>query len=975
MTDHSKTLFGELEERIEAFEEALAEGRIVRLGDFLPDRHHADYMATLQELVRIQMEHRCSTGCSVGLEEYRQEFPELFDEPGVLEPLAYEEFRLRRQAWQAVEPSEYEDRYGINTSDWSGTDVTGPQTAAEREPDLLPAGESLLDFLIIGQLGRGAFSRVYLARQKSLASRLVVLKISSSRLPEAHRLARLQHTNIVPIYSVHQSGASTILCMPYFGATTLKQVIDAMPHRAKPASTGNELISTVTALDSRTLTSFNLPHRTEPAVLQNGGVSPDNETETPRTASPLAGLNQEQASLWIIRQIAEGLCQAHARGIFHRDLKPANVLLTEDGQPMILDFNLAFEQHSAGTQDVLVGGTLPYMSPEQIASIESFREVDARSDLFSLGVILFELLAGTLPFSPNGTDLNAMIEERWSRVPDLRNINRSVSIDAESIIRHCLAPVPENRYQSAVALIEDLDRQLHNLPLLHAANRSWRQRSLKWVRRHPRMTSASGILTLSLAAVVASMAMWVSLEHRYRVSQAQQWYSEFVDQLPKTRSEAYVTALGDVPTSTVTADLQGMLERYHATTRSDWMQTSEVADLRPEQRQELMQSITELQSLLAFVAAKESGDVDTSMRAAADAFHASKGNSDWTSYRSALTAVMNREFNTAEQSLRVLVQKHPDNFAEAFLCGLALRGKLNPHEAESLFTACIALKPDATQSWYQRGVCRLAVNDFSGAAEDFSRVLELEPNSTSALVSRALAYRDLENLSLALEDLNQAIRHRFPETRVYFIRAEVHDRLGNTAAAEQDRQTGLNLIPQDARSWVARGLQKVANDPAAALQDFQSGQQVDPNSQDAFRNIAMVLSEHLGRPDDSLKVLDEAIRVHPWDAYLWSGRAVLHARAGRREAAIRDATEALQLSNEPLVVYQGACVYALTSTTVSDDKQQAMSLLARSFRANADVARLAWSDKDMDPIREDLEFKRLIAASELLAPKTPATEE
>ncbi|RLT21732.1 MAG: hypothetical protein DWI29_01505 [Planctomycetota bacterium] len=75
--------------------------------------------------------------------------------------------------------------------------------------------------------------------------------------------------------------------------------------------------------------------------------------------------------------------------------------------------------------------------------------------------------------------------------------------------------------------------------------------------------------------------------------------------------------------------------------------------------------------------------------------------------------------------------------------------------------------------------------------------------------------------------------------------------------------------------------------------------------------------------------------MHPLDAYLWSGRAVLPARAGRRDAAVQDVAVALKLSNEPLLVYQVACVYALTSKTVAEDKQEAMSLLANSFRANA----------------------------------------
>src|SRR5439155_9925527 len=123
-------------------------------------------------------------------------------------------------------------------------------------------------------------------------------------------------------------------------------------------------------------------------------------------------LTYVDAILWIVGRLAEGLAHAHDRGILHRDLKPANVLLTDDGQPMLLDFNLSedckLRGHAAAAR---VGGTLPYMSPEQLAAFsDRGRVVDARSDLYSLGLILYELLAGRSPFPAMSGPVRSNVE-------------------------------------------------------------------------------------------------------------------------------------------------------------------------------------------------------------------------------------------------------------------------------------------------------------------------------------------------------------------------------------------------------------------------------------------------------------------------------------------------------------------------------------------------------------------------------------
>src|SRR5207247_3990759 len=122
----------------------------------------------------------------------------------------------------------------------------------------------------------------------------------------------------------------------------------------------------------------------------------------PATLKRLEGFTYVEAVVWLGCCLADGLAHAHERGILHRDLKPANVLLTDDGQPMLLDFNLSEDVKLRGSVAAArMGGTLPYMAPEQLQAFQDQRRVsfDGRSDIYALGVLLFELLTGRHPFT------------------------------------------------------------------------------------------------------------------------------------------------------------------------------------------------------------------------------------------------------------------------------------------------------------------------------------------------------------------------------------------------------------------------------------------------------------------------------------------------------------------------------------------------------------------------------------------------
>ncbi len=497
---------------------------------------------------------------------------------------------------------------------------TDPKLAArlaEGAATLPQVGDYFCGFKLVAELGRGAFGRVFLSHQGDLADRPVALKVAADVGDEPQRLARLQHTNIVPVYSFHRRGPLQAVCMPYFGSATLADVASELSRRESLPDSGRVVASAVYDRRSRTLCAAD----SRTATPSGRGPAADTPADGRPAPSPapatqelkrLEGLTYVEAILWIGARLADGLAHAHDRGILHRDLKPANVLLTDDGQPMLLDFNLSEDRGRGPAAAVAqIGGTLPYMAPEHLEAFGgTWRDVDARCDLFSVGVILFELLTGRAPYPrPAGAPdaiLPRMIADRRKGPPGLRRYNRAVSPAAEAIVRKCLEADPDRRYQTARDLRDDLERHLADLPLLHQPEPSRRERLGKWVRRN-RWVRSTGAVTAAAAVLIAALATAAfAYKERSLSQEALVRLQDFRADRQAAQSLLYARETDPGGEEEGRAAARRALDRY-GVLEGNWLLRPAVLRLPAEERERLPADAGQLLVLLAASLVPDSG--------------------------------------------------------------------------------------------------------------------------------------------------------------------------------------------------------------------------------------------------------------------------------------------------------------------------------------------------------------------------------
>ncbi|HEV3116457.1 MAG TPA: tetratricopeptide repeat protein, partial [Gemmataceae bacterium] len=319
-------------------------------------------------------------------------------------------------------------------------------------------------------------------------------------------------------------------------------------------------------------------------------------------------------------------------------------------------------------------------------------------------------------------------------------------------------------------------------------------------------------------------------------------------------------------------------------------------------------------------------------------------------------------FRAALPLLAKVTRQDPQNYSAWAVLGNCHDAVCQYADALACYSACVALRPDDHHAWHNRGLIYLKQRLFESACADFDEAIRLRPDFADALLDRALALEGLNKYHAAITDLSAALKLGTPRTRVYFMRALAREKLGDTEGAKRDNDEGLRLQPSDDPSWIARGLARQARDPKGALADFDKALALNPRSVDALENKANVLSECLGQRDEAIRVLDRAVALYPDFVPARAGRGVLLARAGKHNLAEADAKEALLRDTRAPNLYQVACIYALNAKQKPENRLQALHLLSQALRHGFGLD-VVDQDSDLDPIRNDPEFRRVVKAA------------
>jgi serine/threonine protein kinase len=518
-----------LEQVVEQFEAAWQRGQAPSIEAYLP-AGQAEAGRLLVELAHADLELRLKAGEAARVETYFERFADLTTDRRAALGLIAREFDLRRRREPGLRVDEYLDRFPQYRADLAER-LPGPH--ARPATPSVPSSQCLGKFELLETVGQGAFGTVYRARDLEL-DRIVAVKVprgDRSATPadeerfvrEARNAAQLSHPGIVPVYEVRRDAAVPYIVSAFIRGVTLADTSAA--HR----------------LDFR------------------------------QTAD-------------VIAQVAEALDHAHQQGVVHRDLKPSNIMLGNiegakdrsrdsgvrnqesgvksqesgvssqesatvnrestvvDGRSpplraFVMDFGLARRDEGDVrlTVEGQILGTPAYMSPEQ-ARGEIFR-IDGRSDLYSLGVILYELLTGELPFRGVTRMMLKQIVEEEPRPP--RRLNDKIPRDLETIALKCMAKEPGRRYETAGALAEDLRRHLDGRPILARpigrVARTWR-----WVKRNPRVAvpSIASVVLLSFLAIAGTATAFVISAQKRAETQARQQAENSAESARRNRDAA-----------------------------------------------------------------------------------------------------------------------------------------------------------------------------------------------------------------------------------------------------------------------------------------------------------------------------------------------------------------------------------------------------------------------------------------------------
>ncbi|HQR08483.1 MAG TPA: serine/threonine-protein kinase [Gemmatales bacterium] len=750
--------------------------------------------------------------------------------------IIYEEICIRQDRGEQANLDELETRF----PQWSQElavlldchRLMGSHPVAPLFPSV---GETLGDFRLVSELGRGALGVVYLARQQTLSDRPVVLKLSPRKTREHLSLARLQHTHIIPLHAIYEFPARNLIamCQPYLGGTTLEHILQKLKEMPLSKRTGQSILS---ILDAK-----------QPKAKQGNAIHSSFRRQLSQCSYP-------DAICLIGACLADGLQYAHEHDLVHLDIKPSNVLLTSDAQPMLLDFHLALQPLTAGnTAPEWFGGTPAYLSPEHAAACYAAKNgrplpeaVGPASDLFSLGKLLYVALAGS--------------EAAGDASPPALHIKHpEVGMGLSDIIRKSMQAVPRDRYPSAAQLATDLRCHLEHLPLQGVPNRNWRERWQKWKRRTPYAPLVMGMVLALISGVVILSAMLFDrvqnaksdLKHG-REQLRNQLYHEALYTLNHGKErlqglpgfsglrEDFNRGMTEARSSQALKNLTELTEKLHyeiekpgtgstsqhpldVACKAIWAKREQIAGNHGERLTdktrislfdfivlwlELSGTGSKPQKLAILSEAEQLLGASTILELQrrllqGNAIGAEEGlspGSAWEQVVLGRSLLRSGKIEKASLLFQQALDTRPDDFWPNYYLGICSYQLQRYDEALRWFSVAVALAPASAECYYNRGLAHLALDQKEQAVHEYDKALKVRPKYGAALLNRGHVYFLQKDYLRAKGDFAQALQNGADPVLSHYNLALCQQALKHEAEAVQHLRAALQLRPQYAEA-------------------------------------------------------------------------------------------------------------------------------------------------------------------------------
>lgn len=721
------------------------------------------------------------------------------------------------------------------------------------------------DFEIVREIGRGGMGVVYEARQVSL-DRPVALKVLHRGLGltdsaiarfqrEAHAAARLNHPNIVPIYGQGELEASYYYAMELIDGVSIDRLLAPQPADGEPDEPGAGGASVGEPADDSL------------AALRTAWSS---------TSKPRAWYQQISRML---AEVADALHYAHLNGVVHRDIKPHNLIVSRGGRICVTDFGLARVSEEPGMtlSGELVGSPL-YMSPEQISGGRA--GTTPQSDIYSLGVTLYQILAGRPPFLGRARD--QVITQIMSREPvPPRRINPEVPIDLETICLKATSKDPRRRYADAGAMADDLARFAEG-QRIRARRAGYLGRVRRFVARHAAVVGFTAAV-LVLALVVASLG-WSLRETKrterardLEVSQSQrtQQGAELADKAEELLKQ------GDYEASlAVIQEAIGLFQQGGAVPPEKLTQAYELIGRAYNALGEYEKAIRVVEGVLP-------------RNPLSGAFH----------------AILAEAYRASDPALAALHQQHleslwPDSPDALYLQALS---EADYDAQMQILDLVLQADPSHFRALEKRAMQFFSVERYERMKEDTLRLVSLRQKDGYAWALNAVAHLMVGDLATSTQSFRQAVELAAADPRIYQIRARAYLRAQRFLEAVADASRAIELSRQ--RSVAAPGA--LLAGPGQDEPPLGAGRRADAHDlfsiDEAEKGIGLQVDPelfslraegyyYLEQWPDCVFDCDRAIELGSTDPRVYALRAAGRYRMSLPELALRDIEEAIRLA-------------------------------------------------------------------------------